>query len=442
MLLLAAIRSLEVNNVGIRRLTLVAVALLAASAVSRVALAQEKLDSLVVEAVEQSEELNALQARITATEASIRPAEALPDPMLSVMASNVPVGSFDLDRTPMTGIELGLEQRVPGTRKRRLLGEARWDEAIILRARYEDRRNDLVRNVVRAYAEVQYFAAALAVSEENKAVAGDLLAAAEARYATGKGLQQDVFRAEVRLSRMLDEVLRARQGQVAAVARLNRLLYREPTAPLSVSTAGRAEFPPLDRKALSDRALERNPRIWLARAQLERTETELALAEAGGRPDYTFGFRYRIRQDIPGDPARGDDFWTASVGMTLPWVYQRDTVDERVRGAGAAQAAAQADLTALENELVARVEELSVEVGRLGEELALLDTALLPQAEGALASSWAAYSTGKVEFLTLLDNQMNLHNLLLQRSRLLEDRLKMMAELEYTVGGGIAEEGA
>ncbi len=141
---------------------------------------------------------------------------------------------------------------------------------------------------------------------------------------------------------------------------------------------------------------------------------------------------------MPGDPALGDDFWTASVGITLPWVYQRQTVQEEVRGARAGRTAAEADLAALRNELAARVEELVVEVQRLDEQIALVETALLPQAEGALASSWAAYETGKVEFLTVLDNQLNLYNLHLQRSRLLSDRRKTVAELEYVVGGGMS----
>jgi outer membrane protein TolC len=106
--------------------------------------------------------------------------------------------------------------------------------------------------------------------------------------------------------------------------------------------------------------------------------------------------------------------------------------------AGALRKAAEADLSALVNELEARAEELVVRVGRLRDQIALAETGLLPQAEGALASSRAAYATGRVEFLTVIDNQINLYNLHLERIRLLAEHEQSLAELEYLTGGSAA----
>ncbi len=393
------------------------------------------LETAISEAVDSSEELAALRERIAAAEASIRPAKSLPDPRISLAFSNVPVGGFDLDRTPMTGVELGIEQMVPASSKRRLKGETRSIGAEALRARYADRRNDTVRRVQRAYYDVQYYDAAVAIAEQNKTVAEDLLETAEARYATGKGLQQDVFRAQVRLSRSIDDQIAAKRGRAAAAARLNKLLYRPPDAPVPELPALEKEELPLNAAALRRQGVEANPRVAEALKRAEQADSEVGLAEAGLKPDFALGFRYRIRQEVPGDPAFGEDFWSAFAAMTLPWVYRRDTVDEDVKAASAALAAAEADLAALRNELAATVEELLVDIQRLDERIALLETGLLPQAEGALSSSWAAYETGAVEFLTVLDNQRNVYDLHLQRSRLLADHARALAELEYAVGG-------
>lgn len=393
------------------------------------------LEAAISEALERSEELAALRERIAAAEASIRPAKALPDPRISLAFSNVPVGGFKLDRTPMTGVELGIEQMIPASSKRRLKGETRsiWAEA--LHARYADRRNDTVRRVRRAYYDLQYYDAAVAIAEQNKAVAKDLLETAEARYATGKGLQQDVFRAQVRLSRTIDDQIAAQRGRAAAATRLNRLLYRPPDAPVPELPGLEKEELPLNGAALRTDAVEANPRVAEALKRAEQARSQVGLAEAGLRPDFALGFRYRIRQEVPGDPAFGEDFWSAFAAVTLPWMYRRDTVDEEVKAASAALTAAEADLAALRNELAATEEELLVDIQRLDEQIALLETGLLPQAEGALSSSWAAYETGAVEFLTVLDNQRNVYDLHLQSSRLLADRAKALADFEYAVGG-------
>lgn len=77
----------------------------AKSAAGRELLSAPALDALVAEAVERSAELEALRQRIDATEASVRPAGALPDPTASLGVTNVPVGDLALDKTPMSGVD-------------------------------------------------------------------------------------------------------------------------------------------------------------------------------------------------------------------------------------------------------------------------------------------------------------------------------------------------
>ncbi len=397
-------------------------------------------EALAAEALEKSAELAALEKRIVAAGASVAPAGALPDPMASIAVSNVPVEGIELNRTPMSGISLAVSQAVPAGAKRRLRRRATEQEAEALKARYEDRRNDLVRRVKRACTEVQYLDGALVIARENKRLAEDFLATAEARYATGKGLQQDVFRAQVRLSRMIDMLVSLRQRRAGAATRLNKLLYRPPAEPVP-------GLPPVSLSKLSvtgaslgARADTENPALYERRVRVEQASTRERLAAAGIRPDLKVGVSYRIRQSVPMDPARGEDFWSASVGMSLPWLYRVDKVDQEVEAGAARRAAAELDLEAMRNQLMARIEELVIETRREVEQLALLETGLLPQAEGALASSRAAYATGQVEFLALLDNQTNLHNLQLQRLRLMADHEADLAELEYTVGGPVVSE--
>lgn len=401
------------------------------------ALEDDLLGALVAEALERSAELRALEERVRGAEAMVGPAGALPDPMASVGISNVPVGSVDLDRTPMSGVSLGVSQAVPAGAKRRLRRRAQEQDAAALGARREDRRDDLVRQVKQAYIEVQYLDGALAIMEESKRLAEDFLATAEARYGTGRGLQQDVFRAQVRLSRMIDVLVALRQGRAGAATRLNRLLYRPPGGPVPTLRPAVLTRVGVSGALLGARAEAESPALEERRLRVEQAGTEERLAAAGIRPDVTVGVSYRMRQSVPMDPVRGEDFWSASVGMSLPWLYRKDTVDREVEAGAARREAAELDLEAACNELVARIEGLVIDTAREEEQIALLETGLLPQAEGALASSRAAYATGQVELLTLLDNQMNLYNLQLQRLRLMADHEADLAELEYVVGGGL-----
>jgi outer membrane protein TolC len=126
--------------------------------------------------------------------------------------------------------------------------------------------------------------------------------------------------------------------------------------------------------------------------------------------------------------------WSASIGLNLPWFNRKPKAAE-LAASQATQEAASQDLEAMSNELRAMIEEQLLELKRTEQQLSLVETALLPQSEGALASSRSAYSTGKLELMSVLDNQMNFYNLQQQRLDLIARHEKDLADLEYLRGG-------
>jgi outer membrane protein TolC len=189
-----------------------------------------------------------------------------------------------------------------------------------------------------------------------------------------------------------------------------------------------------DQRAL---ALQVNPRLREMQIRVAQAAKSERVAALGIRPMWSFSFGYMLRQPVEMDPMSGDDMWSATVGITLPWLYRRDKVDEEVRGAKAQQEAAARELEAMQNEVSGMVEEMVIDIQRADEQLSLAETGLLPQAEGAYAASRSSYATGKGEVLDLLMNQMNLYNLELQRVMLLMQRERAIADLAYTVGGSL-----
>jgi len=394
------------------------------------------VEALVSEALEQSAELRALEERVRAAEAMVGPAGALPDPMVGVGVSNVPVGSgVQLDQDMMSSVMLMASQAVPPGSMRRLMREAQAAEAAMLRAELEDARNDIIRRVKKAYIDVQFRDGAVEIAGRNRDLAEDMLRTAEARYGTGKAMQQDVFQAQVRLSQMVDMVVMHRREREGAAARLNRLLYRAPGAGMP-RLAGLAKGDEMvDAEGLRALAEAGNAGLEAMRRGVVHAEKMEGATAAGIQPHLSFSFQYMIRQQLEMMPESGTDMWSASVGMSLPWVYRREKVDREVEAAGARRAAAERGVEAMRNELGAMVEEHTIDIHRAEEQLTLVETGLLPQAEGAYAASRSSYATGMGSLLELLDNQMNLYNLELQRLMLLAERGRSVAELEYTVGG-------
>jgi len=396
------------------------------------------LDSVLVEALDRSAELYSLRAQIEAAEAMIAPAGALPDPMLSVGLKNLPVDDgLRLDRDPMSAVEIMASQEVPRPSKRRLRAEVQAREVTMLQARYQDKRLDTIKRVKQVYLDLQSLDVQIAIAEQNRDLAQDMLAAAEAAYGTGRAMQQDVFQAQVRLSQMVDMIISLQGKRAAAQARLNRLLYRPAGQAFPALPPPTLTSVPIQADVLAPLAEQNSPRLAEMRARVGQAEQSERLAAEGIKPDYRFDLSYMIRQPIEMSSMGGTDMWSASVGINLPSVYRRHTVDQEVKATHAGRVSAEQEVEAMRNEIAAMIAEMVSEVITADQQLSLLDTGLLPQAEGALAASRASYGTGRGEILDLLDNQVNLFNLQMRRVMLLAEREQNLAELEYLIGGSL-----
>ena len=70
----------------------------------------------------------------------------------------------------------------------------------------------------------------------------------------------------------------------------------------------------------------------------------------------------------------------------------------------------------------------------LDRQVELLDTVLIPQTEEALRATEAAYETGQLAVLDLLDSERMLIEIRLLRARYVSDSLIALGDLERAVG--------
>lgn len=367
-----------------------------------------------------------------AAEARVYPAGSLPDPRFRYELSNIPTGDFDLDSTPLSGQQLGLSQRFPFPG---LLGnqrEAARSASDASREELGDQTRRIAAAVERAWVELGFAQRALDVTVENIDLLRQLAKIAEAKYRVGEGLQQDVIRAQVALTELLDERLVREAAIRAAEARLANLLDLDPGAALPRTSSLRDMAPLPDVGPLLDRLEATSPRLRALSQRIEEAEHRVRAAQLEGYPDFDVGLGYRIRKRVVGDPVNGDDFVGASVSIRLPvdrrkW---REQVAERNALLRRAQAEYRKFRAALRDGLRARYAELQ----RADHEIDLLEGGLVPQARQSLASSRSGYEVDKVDFLSLIDSQVSLLNAQLRLERAIADRRAAYAELEANVG--------
>ena len=417
------------------------------------ATAQADVDSLVARALAVHPAIRAAEARTEATRRGAVSAGVLPDPMLMLGIQNYPLGEEEgmRGRDPMTMRMVGVGQTLPYPGKLSLRRQVAERELAAAQAALLATRQQIARDVKDAYYELAFLDRALEIVERNRAVLANLIRLTEARYGVGSVSQQDVLKARVEASRLAETAVSLTEQRRAALARLNGLLDQPsempvagPTVPADIARAAVADstreirfvsaalgaraadspLPPL--AELQELAIRENPEIREHEAAIAAQVARIELARKEYLPDFDLSVQYGQR---PGRP----DMLTALISIPIPLQKGRKQ-DQLVAEAGAQLAQLEAQHLAMQNEIRAEVAQLASELERQRAQLALYVKAVLPQSRASLASATASYQVGKVEFLSVLDDQATLFGYETDYFRVLSEFARTVAELERVVG--------
>ncbi len=367
-----------------------------ANAASAIGGSQITLDALIDVALAENPAIKSAAERYKAQQARPPQARSLPDPTVSGgwMGNITPFSIQQGDPSSYRGLTVAEDFPFPGKLKLRgqiadRSAEASWWD-------YEQTRRQVASDVKVAYYDYFYYSKAIEITEKDKDLLQKLANIAESLYRVGKGMQQDVFRAQVEVSRIDQKLILLHQQEDTARARLNTLLYRDPEAPLPPP----APFTPAEfHETLNDLyalAHQNDPGLERGRRMVEGNRDAVNLARKAYDPDFSVAYTYWQRPDMP-------DMHGVMAGINIPIFYrskQRQGVIEAAHGLISAQRDLDDRATTVNFEI--KQQYLAATASR---DLSnLYSKAIVPQSSLALESSMSAYEVGKLDFLSMLTN--------------------------------------
>ncbi len=393
------------------------------------------LRDLVRRALRDNPELKEAEAAWKASLEKTRVVSALPDPKLAATAF---LESVETRVGPQEAV-LTFTQRLPWFGKLSAAGQAALGQALENAWMWRSLQRETVLRVKRTYYDLVYLFEALKITDEDISTLRRYEAIALTRYATGKGIQQNVVKVQSEVTRLNErKIVLLRQRDVA-----RRALARVVGSPLG-EVEPKIEDQPLPGAdvRLEDlyRKVGKNREELQARLHAVRSSREgVRLAKKQYWPDLTLGFNYILvgdRKDPAGVLSPPEDDGKDAIGIlasiNLPiWFHKlRAGVDEarlkeyRARAAYARQ----------EDRVLFEIQDAYISLESLQEQFDLYRNALMPQAEQSLESSEAAYKTGKLTFLELLDSERFLLNVRYGYAKIKSDYLIAQAEMERALG--------
>lgn len=365
-----------------------------------------------------------------AAEKRVTVASALPDPMIGYEVQSVgEFGKSTVGREEMSMRGLVVSQEIPFPGKRSTMGRAAEKAA----GREQEALREVklrILNAVRAAYYNYYLAYRSAeILEQNKEIMKNFQRIAETRYATGQGIQQDVLRAQLEVSMLLEKLAMEEQKKEAQRTMINSLLGRNPLASLAkpgdrLPTVFQASL-----EDLAERAVSHAPAVLAGQKMVEMNEAELRLSRLEFLPDFTVTAGRFERGDMP-------DFWQASVMLKVPlWFWNKSAA---VKESAAELGASRHEYEARRLMVISKVKDQYTMAKTSEQLLNLYESGILPQARLALQSATSNYQVGKIDFLSLLESQSVLLRYQLQYENELVNLNKTISMISEVTGEGVS----
>lgn len=393
------------------------------------------LEELIREALENNPRLDAAVQRTLAAERVIPQAGALPDPKLSLGLMNLPVNSFSFDQEPMTGKLVSVMQMFPFPGKLALATDMAEFEAAAVKRQQEEVRNQVIQMVKRAYYDLYAMDRAIETVQKNRGLMEQFVRVAEIKYATGSGLQQDVLRAQVELSKLEDDLIMWEKKRIIGTAKLNEILDRPADSPFETTSADLVLSKELIPTLTDPEIEERRPLLKAWQEKIQKAEAAVKLARRDLWPNITVGASFNQRDNLESGMAM-HDFFSAAVTLDIPLYFKRKQ-KEKIAQMDLDLKTVLADYRSVKISVLAEIESLKAELERNRKRVELFGGGILLQARQSLESAQAGYQVGKVDFLNIIDNWMRLLGYELQYYFAIADYHKALASYELAVGGEV-----
>jgi cobalt-zinc-cadmium efflux system outer membrane protein len=390
--------------------------------------AELQLPQIVGEVQARNQSLQAMRAAWLAAAQRYPQDRALDDPVFSSMIAPASLNS-GIANIPgnSAGYIVGGAQKLPWFGKRTLRGEAALADSRAARWDVDDARLSIIEATGVAYYDYYLVRQDLALNVANSGKLREYHDIAARKYEANLAPQQDMLQAEVELAELARRQIELERLERIATARINTLMHRPPDAYLPPAPAYLgAPMLALSVANLRAIALSGRPDLAALAAKIRAEQTRVQLAQKEFLPDFEVFGRY-------------DNFWSqqslrGQVGVNMNVPLYRDKRYAAVREA-------QWRLSQRRAEYNQRIDDINREVQTAYERfdeaqqtVGIYTEQILPAARKNVDSAFAAYETGRGDFLRLVAAQRQLISLQERYQESIADYHRRRVELERVVG--------
>ncbi|MFC7781244.1 TolC family protein [Legionella taurinensis] len=384
------------------------------------------LSQLIETAKHNNPQIRAARDRLLAAIHVIPQSKALPDPKLNAgyinMSENLP-----MDVDPRREQMLGGQQEIPFPGKLIVRGRIATIEAKRAKAEYQATCFAVIAELKRLYYDLYFVNKSIVIVQRNQALLHEMEKSAEVNYSVGKTPQQDIYRAQTEISRLLMRLVILKQQRESLQADINRLLNR--SLEITVNTPTTLSITPMGHNLEYFYTLlkSRAPQLIMQQRSVQKGRQAIRLSKMEYFPDV------EIEGGRLHDTGMHTKGYQVLLKATVP-LYFMQKQNNAVRESLARYNADIEDLQTTYRTLSFQVKNAYLLAERSAKLIHLIQHTIIPQATLTFTSSQANYGVGKVDFLTMLNNLLTLQENELEWHSELAEHEKAITQIEETTG--------
>lgn len=421
---------MKFTSVWILGVSLLAFAALSARAQDAPVSEATKLTDLLTEAEKNNPQIQAARHGWQSAKQIPTQVATLPDPQVVLQQTNVgsPRPFAGYTNSDFAYIGLGFSQDLPYPGKLRLRGEIAQKDADATQQKYESVRRAVLAAVKMAYFQLGYLAKRQKILDEDAQLLQQVEQAAESRYRSGLGNQQDVLQAQLERTKLLREINMNQLEQGKLQAELKNLLNRSQTS-TDIETAELSESTPVyNFDQLLAEAKASNPELAGMQKMVEREGLQIDLAKKDFYPDFNVQGMWQRT-----DPSQFRAYYQFTVGMRIP-IYRSRRQRPELAQAEADRDRAKSEFEMQSQQTAFQLRQQFLTAEKSAELLKIYREGLIPQARAELQAGMAAYQSNRQDFQALLASFLDVLKLDEEYWQTLSEHETVLAQMEELTG--------
>ena len=353
----------------------------------------------------------------------------LPDPQVTVQ--HVAVGSprpfAGYSNSEFAYIGFGISQDIPYPGKLSLKAEAAQRDAAVTREKFESAKRNVFEQVKASYFQIAYLQKTLGVLERDQTLLDQIEKIAEARYRVGQGNQQDVLKAQLQKTKILNELAHHHELMGNQQALMSKILNRAPgTGDIEVEDLTET---PLHYTAdeLLAKVRTENPDVTGGQEMVRKQSLQVELARKDRYPDFNVQYEWQHTAE------QFRDYYMLTFSARLP-IYRRRKLDPEMTQAVEELNQSRREYESHVQQAYFDVRNQYISAETASQMLKIYREGLIPQAMATFRAGLAAYQAGSQDFESLLSSFLDVLNFDEEYWKTLADHETALARIEQLTG--------